>query len=249
MANPSSGRPPLRSPHPRQSESSTPRSKLRQGPDSPEELSGVCCRSSASAIAGRTRPSARWRRFAQALALNGGIGQSRLLGRFGGGRLALGGMLMAMRDQLLASLATACRPPAGLRLALPRRITTVTCLSLYTLGHLCTHAYPVRLRPKAQPAEPSGDPTGLQTGTASVGLPSARAASEASVSSRFDRVRNTTEVSSTAPGRSSGPASRSWASQLSRSRLTAGGRGPKCAEGQRGPDAFVESRTRAPSAG
>ena len=95
---------------------------------------------------------ARRRRLAQPLTLHGGIGQSHLLGRFGGGGLALGGVLMATREQPLATLAIALGPLAGILLAFPRCVATVAGLSLYTFGHLCRHGYPIRLSPKAQPA-------------------------------------------------------------------------------------------------
>jgi hypothetical protein len=72
------------------------------------------------------------------------VGKPSLLSRFSRGRLPLGRILMATCHQLLASLATACSTLAGVRLAFPRSVTPLACLSLYTFGHRRPFSYPFR---------------------------------------------------------------------------------------------------------
>jgi hypothetical protein len=105
-----------------------------------------------SAIRRTARTLARWLRFAKLLGLYRDIGEPDLLGGSRRGGLPLGCMLMATGKQLLASLAVTGSTLAGVRLAFPRTITTITRLPLYTLGH----TYPL-LPTRADPHAPAAD--------------------------------------------------------------------------------------------
>ena len=79
-----------------------------------------------SAFSRSARANARWARSAQPLTLDRDIGKPSLLCRIGRGCLPVGRIVVEACAQRLALLAIACSTVAGIRLAFPRGVTTLT---------------------------------------------------------------------------------------------------------------------------